>query len=180
MFDRDRFVEACVAAVREENGNSHRAVQDVVARAVADPASIFKALGEPTRPGPHVLYDSEEITIMNVIWPAHCVIQPHEHQMWSVMGLYAGREDNIFWRRLPEDAGSRVEAAGAKSLSTGDVVPLGKDIVHSIVNPSSRLSCAIHIYGGKYFNTPRSEWDPDSLREKPLDIEALLRRLQAS
>jgi len=178
MFDRDRFIEDCVAAVRQEN--SHCAVQEVVARAVAEPAAILRGLGEPTKAGPQVLYDSEEITILNVVWPGYCVLPPHEHQMWSVMGLYSGREDNIFWRRLPSDGKSHVEAAGAKSLSTGDVFPLGRDAVHSVVNPLSQLSCAIHIYGGRYFHTPRSEWDAESLEEKPLDLEALLRRIQQS
>lgn len=176
MFDRDRFVEDCVSALQQEN--SHRAVQDIVQRAVSDPASIFRSLGEPSKPGPQVLYDSDSLTIINVMWPAYCVLQPHNHLMWSVMGLYSGREDNIFWRRLPEDASSRVEAAGAKSLSAGDVFPLGKDIIHSVVNPLSRMSCAIHIYGGKYFHTPRSEWDPEHLHEKPLDIESVLKRIR--
>ncbi|KWT70676.1 hypothetical protein APY03_6677 [Variovorax sp. WDL1] len=50
--------------------------------------------------------------------------------------------------------------------------------MHSVVNPSSRISRAIHIYGGGYFHTPRSEWDPDTLGEKPLDLEAFLRALE--
>ena len=25
-------------------------------------------------------------------------IMPHNHQMWAVIGVYTGREDNIFWR----------------------------------------------------------------------------------
>ena len=45
--------------------------------------------------------------------------------MWAVIGIYTGREDNIFWRRLP-DGGGKVEAAGAKALRVGDCDPLGK------------------------------------------------------
>ena len=175
MFDRERFIEDCVSAARQ--AESQRAVQEVLARAMTDPAAVLQALGEPTKPGPQILYASESLTILNATWPAYCVLQPHNHLMWSVVGLYSGREDNILWRRLPGDGPSRVEAAGAKSMSTGDVLLLGKDIVHSVVNPISRMSCAIHIYGGDYFHTARSEWDPDTLSEKPLDLDALLRRL---
>jgi len=25
-------------------------------------------------------------------------IMPHNHRMWAVIGIYTGREDNIFWR----------------------------------------------------------------------------------
>jgi hypothetical protein len=30
---------------------------------------------------------------------------------------------------------------------------------------------AIHVYGGDFFDTPRSEWTPDTLVERPFDIE---------
>ena len=33
------------------------------------------------------------------------------------------------------------------------------------------LPGAIHVYGGDFFATPRSEWDPDTLAEKSLDVE---------
>jgi predicted metal-dependent enzyme (double-stranded beta helix superfamily) len=44
-----------------------------------------------------------------------------------------------------------------------------------VVNPLSRLSGAIHVYGGDFFGVSRSEWDPDSLHEKPFDMEKVLR-----
>ena len=43
-------------------------------------------------------------------------IMPHNHRMWAVIGVYTGREDNIFWRRLPGAGRGMIEAAGAKSL----------------------------------------------------------------
>jgi predicted metal-dependent enzyme (double-stranded beta helix superfamily) len=102
-------------------------------------------------------------------------LKPHNHRMWAVIGIYTGREDNIFWRRLPEDRDGRVEAAGAKSLSVKDCVPLGKDIIHSVTNPLSRLTGAIHIYGGDFFTKPRSEWDAESLVEAPYNVEKNMR-----
>ncbi len=30
---------------------------------------------------------------------------------------------------------------------------------------------AIRIYGGDFFGTPRSEWDAETLVERPLDLE---------
>jgi predicted metal-dependent enzyme (double-stranded beta helix superfamily) len=99
---------------------------------------------------------------------------PHNHEMWAVIGIYSGREDNIFWRRLPQDAGGRIEAAGAKSLGDRDVQPLGRDIIHSVLNPIRRLTGAIHVYGGDFVATPRSEWDPEALVEQPYDFEKTL------
>jgi hypothetical protein len=57
-------------------------------------------------------------------------------------------DDNIFWRRLPGQDGARIEAAGAKSLGERDVEALGRDIIHTVINPLPRLTGAIHVYGG--------------------------------
>jgi predicted metal-dependent enzyme (double-stranded beta helix superfamily) len=65
-------------------------------------------------------------------------IMPHDHRMWAVIGIYSGREDNIFWRRIKDDSNGRVEAAGARALCTWDAEPLGRNIIHSVTNPISR------------------------------------------
>jgi predicted metal-dependent enzyme (double-stranded beta helix superfamily) len=95
--------------------------------------------------------------------------------MWAVIGIYTGREDNIFWRRLPGEAGGRNEAAGAKSLGERDVEPLGRDIIHTVTNPLPRLTGAIHVYGGDFFAASRSEWDPETLLERPFEMEKNMR-----
>ena len=97
-------------------------------------------------------------------------INPHNHRIWSVIGIYQGREDNIFWRRQPGRPDGRIEAAGAQSLLAGDVTPLGQDIIHSVTNPIERLTGAIHVYGGDFFAVERSEWDSETLTERPCDI----------
>lgn len=168
MFDLDRFIEDCRAAVKE----GQPAVRDLVTRAVADPGLVMRALGEPTRAGLNTLYRSDELTILNLVWGPHMTLMPHNHGMWAVIGLYTGREDNIFWRRIDEPGmPSRVEAAGAKALSAGEAAPLGKDIIHSVTNPIPRLTGALHVYGGDFFRPGRSEWDPETLREGPYDAE---------
>jgi predicted metal-dependent enzyme (double-stranded beta helix superfamily) len=50
-------------------------------------------------------------------------------------------------------------------------VPLGRDIIHSVVNPIRRLTGAIHVYGGDFFAVPRSEWDPEVLVEQPYSVD---------
>ncbi len=52
-----------------------------------------------------------------------------------------------------------------------DAEPLGRDIIHSVLNPVDRLTGAIHLYGGDFFETPRLEWDPETRHERPFDIE---------
>ena len=176
MFDLDRFIEDCREAVREDA--SHRAAREVLARANSDPAAILAALGEPAEAGVTPLYKSETLTILNVVWGKRMTIMPHDHRMWAVIGVYSGREDNIFWRRLPDEAGGLIEAAGAKSLGERGAEPLGRDVIHSVTNPLGRLTGAIHVYGGDFYGVQRSEWDPENLRERDYDF-ALHRRLFA-
>jgi predicted metal-dependent enzyme (double-stranded beta helix superfamily) len=87
--------------------------------------------------------------------------------MWAVIGIYGGGEDNIFWRRT-EDG---IEAAGAEAIRTGDAVPLGPSIVHSVTNPLDKFTGAIHVYGGDFFAAERSEWDPENFAEMPYSME---------
>src|SRR3954469_10790538 len=61
-------------------------------------------------------------------------IMPHNHSMWAVIGIYTGREDNIFWRRLPDGSG-KVEAAGAQALCERDAAPLRPAIIPPVTNP---------------------------------------------
>ena len=95
-----------------------------------------------------------------------------------MIGVYTGREDNVFWRRIADDPRGRVEAAGAKALCVRDAEPLGPDIIHSVTNPIPRLTGAIHVYGGDFFNVERSEWDPESLLEQPYDTTRTMRRFE--
>ena len=99
--------------------------------------------------------------------------------MWAVIGIYSGREDNIFWRRLKDDDKGRIEEAGAKSLGPTDVTTLGKNIIHSVSNPTSGFTGAIHVYGGDFFKMHRSEWDLHALEEQPYDIEKNMKLFEA-
>lgn len=169
MFDRDRFVEDCLAARQEDS--SHKAINELVLKAMRDPLAVRDGLGVAPKSGIDPLYVSDQLTIINVIWKPGMTLMPHNHNMWAVIGVYSGREDNIFWRRIKDAPDGRIEAAGAKALSTGDVTPLGKDIIHSVTNPIQRPTGAIHVYGGNFFEHERSEWDAEHLTERAYDIE---------
>jgi len=177
MFDVDRFIAECQGA-SAANGSS--GVLEVVARAVAAPADVLGALGEPRRAGLHVISRAADLTILNVVWGPGMSQLPHNHKMWAVIGIYTGREDNIFWRRLPGGSGRGIEAAGAKALGDRDAVPLGPDVIHSVINPIRRMTGAIHVYGGDFFAVPRSEWDPERLVEQPFDIDKALALFEES
>jgi predicted metal-dependent enzyme (double-stranded beta helix superfamily) len=162
-MDIDRFVEDCVAANRETD--SQAAVNAVLEKAVSTPEAVLAALGKPDNAGLHVLLQSPTLTIFAATWTPQMNLMPHNHLMWANIGIYTGREDNIFWRKT--DGG--IEAFGAAALFEKDTAMLPQDALHSVTNPLQRFTGGIHIYGGDFFNTSRSQWDPETLAEQPSD-----------
>lgn len=172
-FDVERFVGDLKRANRESE--PQLAIDEVLARAVSAPAGVIAGIGEPKAPGLHPLHHSDDLTVLNVVWAPLMILLPHDHNMWASIGIYTGREDNIIWQRR----GSAVEAVGAASLSEKDVFPLPEDAIHSVNNPIRRLTGAIHVYGGNFFAPEgRSEWDPETLTERPFDLEAARARFR--
>ena len=110
MFDAERFVDDCRSALGEKD--SHKAIRELLTRAVSEPGDVLATLGEPSEAGFLKLYNGDDLTILNVVWAPMMTLMPHNHNMWAVIGVYTGREDNIFWRR---NTGS-IEAYGADAL----------------------------------------------------------------
>lgn len=166
-FDRERFVEDCVNA----NGGREpqAAVREVLRRAVRDHASVLTALGPPRQAGLDVLHRSPTLTIFAAKWAPRMNLVAHDHRMWALIGIYTGREDNILWRRTRNG----IEASDAKVLFAGDVATLPGDAIHSVTNPLPRFTAGLHIYGGDFFDTTRSQWDSETLAEGPSDGAAI-------
>lgn len=162
-MDVDRFVQDCIAA--NADSDPQAAVLEVLAETVRNPAPVLVALGEPVEAGLHVLHRSPTLTIFAATWTPQMNLMPHNHLMWANIGIYTGREDNILWRRTA----SGIEAFGAKALFAGDAAALPVDTIHSVTNPLPRFTGGIHIYGGDFFNTTRSQWNPETLAEEPSD-----------
>jgi predicted metal-dependent enzyme (double-stranded beta helix superfamily) len=142
-------------------------MREIVARAVSEPGQVLNSLGEPKLSGIQTLYRSDTLTILNVLWGPGMTLYPHDHRMWAVIGIYSGREDNAFYHRSADGLVSH----GVKTLNLKETIPLGEAVIHAVTNPLDRITGALHVYGGDFFATPRSEWDPRTLREQPFDIE---------
>ncbi len=165
MFDLEIFMADCRAALKETL--PQLAIKELLERAVSLPDEVAAALGTPREAGINTLSRSAEMTILNIIWAPGMTLYPHDHRMWAAIGLYGGREDNFFFRRTPEG----LQAAGGRDLETRDTILLGKDAIHAVANPLSKFTGGLHVYGGDFFGVPRSEWDPQTLDERPFDVE---------
>jgi predicted metal-dependent enzyme (double-stranded beta helix superfamily) len=166
-FDLDELLADCRASLEESD--PRRAIREVVQRAMTRPDAVGDAL-RPQQGGFTLLLHEPDLTVLHVVWAPGMRIYPHDHRMWATIGIYAGREDNAFYRRATDDRSTLVESGG-KQLGVGDVVTLGDDTIHSVANTSGVLTAAIHVYGGDFVNQPRSQWGPGPERERPYDVD---------
>ena len=172
MLNVDQFVADCRAALTQST--PELAVKEILERTVASSSEVEAALGTPREGKIGILHHDRDLTILNVVWTPGMAVYPHDHRMWAVIGIYGGREENFFFRR----ADKGLTRHGMKELNARDVAPLGKSIIHAVTNPLDRITAAIHVYGGDFFATPRSEWNPETLEEIPYDVEATMRAFE--
>ena len=97
MFEKQQFIEACLAAVKQSE--PQRNVRDLVQAAISEQGAVEADLGTPVEGGISTVYRSDQLTILNVVWAPHMAIYPHDHRTWAVIGIYGGQEDNTFYRR---------------------------------------------------------------------------------
>ncbi len=161
----DDIVSRCQAALAEHT--PALAVRDVLDELVADPRGLQRALGPVDAGGITTLCNDTDLTVLHVAWTPGMALNPHEHRMWAVIGMYGGQEDNTFYRRVP----GGLEPSGGRELPAGDVLVLGDDVVHSVANARREFAVALHVYGGDFFSVARSEWDFDTYQERPRDLD---------
>lgn len=164
-FDREAFVSECQSALTEET--PQLAIRDLVARAVSEPSAVEDEFGLADGWRIDVLHNDDNLTVMHFVWPPLVDLFPHEHKMWSIVGIYGGVEDNTYFQRT----GGSIEVSGHKRGDVGDVLLLGVDAIHSVRNPTRQWTAALHVYGGDFFSHPRLQWDPDTGDPKPFEFQ---------
>ncbi len=168
-FDLEGFADACEAAETQEE------VTALVARAVERRGEVLAALGPVEEQMTRTFHASPERTVQIIAWAPGMRAAPHEHRMWAVIGVCAGREDNGRWRR----AGRGIERAGGDSLGEGEVLALDDQVIHDVANPLDAFTVAIHVYGGDILRAARSMWHPFTMEEVPFDTEKVERLVAA-
>lgn len=170
----DDIVARCRTAIGEHT--PQLAVRDVVDELVRDPATLAAAVGPVTEGGIRALHRGDDLTVLHIAWTPGMKLNPHEHRMWAVVGMYGGQEDNTFFRRVE----SGIETSGGRSLEAGHVLLMGDDAIHAVANPRREYAVALHVYGGDFFTGQRSEWDEETFEERPRDVEGTMRRFAAA
>jgi len=176
MFDLEQFIDDCQRACADSE--RHKLLTEIVTRAVEKPGEVLKGLGEPERAGVNKIYQSDELTVLNLVWGPGMYLPPHNHEMAAVIGIYTGVEENYFYKRTED--GLKLHGNRPLLLERSSVAPLGHDTIHAVKNPLGQLTGALHVYTGDFFETPRSEWDAETLTERPYSVENTMRAFEES
>src|SRR5215211_6250371 len=172
MFDLDQFITDLRATLPEK---SRQPMKEVVARAVADPIALMRAIGEPDKAGVQILHRSPDLTVLNLLWAPRQIALPHDHRMPALIGMYTGREDNIFWRRLANPVKFQIVAEQRDVTDAQCLAAGGLDLeLHRVGKPLGKISAAIHVYLGNFLEIERSMWDAETLVEEPYDMKKVV------
>jgi predicted metal-dependent enzyme (double-stranded beta helix superfamily) len=172
-MDLDAFVASCCEAATRES-EPWNAVRELLDEALRDRAAVAGAL-PVTKAELLPIYAGPEVTVVKVVWAPGMTFPPHDHLTWACNGLYSGCEHNTLF----ELDGETLREVGELRVDDGEIGVLDVDAIHAVRNPdTTRLSAAIHVYGGDFPNLPRSNWVGEPPRRERADIE-LTKRLFA-
>jgi predicted metal-dependent enzyme (double-stranded beta helix superfamily) len=144
-------------------------VEAILLEAAQDP-DIANAISQRTKfanLADLAIHRSETLTLLAGALPPGFSAAPHNHNLWSVVGVCGGQEDNQFFER----DGDGLKHIGSASVLAPGVLANDADVIHAICNPLDEPLLALHAYGGDLFATPRSNWAPETHEEIPYDWE---------
>ena len=139
------------------------------------PAALAAAIGQPhDLPAITTWLNTDELTVLHILWPPEVDLMAHDHLRWAAIGLYGGREDNRVFRSLPDGT---LEHRRTKTLNRGDTILLGDDAVHAVANPTRDWTGAINVYGGAYFREGKHMWHQPEQPAVSFDVEVVRQTL---
>ncbi|MCC6297609.1 MAG: hypothetical protein IT469_12965 [Pseudomonadales bacterium] len=172
MFDLQRFIDDCKAAVQSDDPQG--TVRGLMEAAFRDREGVRQVLADAA-PAKDVapLYADENLTVLRVFTPANFISPIHNHLMWVMIGILDGEEKNYLYRRTA-DGGLEVEREVVLTPETG-IFSLRADAIHAIEIPPDRPLSGLHVYGGNILQrSSRSAWDPETMEEVPYRYERLM------
>ena len=116
MFEVDTLVASCRESLLE--GEPRRVVRDILVRTLERPGLVAERLGR-SEGGLEVLFNSPQMTVLNVVWAPRMSIYPHDHRKWAVIGIYGGAEDNTLFPQEPASLGFPAWKADSDALDVG-------------------------------------------------------------
>ena len=164
MFNKEIFINQCKELALYDD--CYKRIKTLLEDALKDPGSIMAELGKPASAGFDVLYTANNLSIINFVWAPGMELHAHNHNLWAVIGIYIGAEENTFYVRHDDT----IIKQNRKNITAGNVVMLGHEVIHSVKNETEEFTGGIHIYGGDFIGIERSQWDESSFEESAYDM----------
>lgn len=146
---QDPDPQASVEAIMQEALGDPALRQDVAARKGLTPADDLYA------------YRTQDLTVLAAALPPGFRAEPHNHNLWSVVGVCDGQEDNEFF----EVQDGKLTCTRRETVTGPGILSNPADVIHAIHNPLDTPLIAVHVYGGDLLETPRSTWDRETHEE---------------
>ena len=158
-------IDECVSALQADDPQA--AIGAILDAAAKDPATAEAISGRTqfANLGDLAIYRSESLTLLAGALPAGFKAGPHNHNLWSVVSVCSGQEDNDFFVR----DGDGLKQVGSTSVAAPGVLANDADVIHAICNPLDAPLVVLHAYGGDLFGVDRSNWDAETHEEVPFD-----------
>jgi len=156
--------ELFVAAARRAAG---RPDADAAVRALLE-ATLQNPVAVPARDDDEVcLYQDATVSVWSCRFHPGVTMPPHEHKMRVWIGVYAGVEKSLLYRR--DDCG--LTPVGEHLIHCGQVKSLDADVVHAVTAEGSGPSEALHVYLGPLTDIERNLFDWDTGDPVPFTME---------
>ena len=116
---------------------------------------------DPQRYRQYLLYrdPDEKFSVVSFVWGPGQKTPVHDHQVWGLVGVLRGAEDEI---RYVRQAGGTLQATGQARLSPGQVEAVSPAIgdIHEVANAfADRVSISVHVYGADIGTVSRHTYD---------------------
>lgn len=104
----------------------------------------------------------ERFSIVSFVWGPGQATPVHDHQVWGLVGMLRGAEQNQAYTR--DSAGALVPQGPPEQLVPGVVSQLSPRLgdIHQVSNAhADRTSISVHVYGGNIGAVERATYDAD-------------------
>jgi predicted metal-dependent enzyme (double-stranded beta helix superfamily) len=94
----------------------------------------------------------------------------HDHGSWAVIGIYRGREQETWFRRVDDRsvAGrARLEVDRTRINPGGTVAGVPNGVIHTVEALDGQEAVSIHVYGTDIVTQARSTFDLEAGTESP-------------
>lgn len=161
-FTLDSFLQQLKDAANTDNPEQqvYQVMQRVFTVHIDNVADIFRQLDDDV-----ILYEDSVIAVLHYLMPTGVVVPPHDHQLYAIIGVYEGVEENHFYQVMNQ----QLIRQAIKPISRGEVMLIHPEGIHSVQTANNQRSAAIHVYLGELTKVKRSRFDWNTGEATPLN-----------